>query len=68
MRSQRVNESKLTSRSAFIGDLFALGGEKESKYDKEPLVSDYLRNLDLSLHPLPQKDAYMSLFAFRNQN
>ena len=34
MRSLRVNETKLTLRSAFILDLFAIGGEKESKYNK----------------------------------
>ena len=32
--SIRVNETKLTLRSAFILDLFALGGEKESKYNE----------------------------------
>ena len=35
MPSQRVNETKLTLRSAFILDLFALGGEKESKYNEK---------------------------------
>ena len=34
MPSLRVNETKLTLRSAFILDLFALGGEKESKYNE----------------------------------
>ena len=34
MRSLRVNETKLTLRNAFILDLFALGGEKESKYNE----------------------------------
>ena len=29
-----VNETNLTLRSAFILDLFAIGGEKESKYNK----------------------------------
>ena len=34
MPSLRVNETKLTLRNAFILDLFALGGEKESKYNE----------------------------------
>ena len=34
VRSLRVNETKLTLRNAFILDLFALGGEKESKYNE----------------------------------
>ena len=33
MRALRVNESKLTSRNAFIANFFALESEKESKYD-----------------------------------
>ena len=36
MRPLRINETKLTSSSAFILDLFALGDEKESKYDIKP--------------------------------
>ena len=31
-----VNETKLTSGSAFLVDLSPLGNEKESKYNKEP--------------------------------
>ena len=34
MQSLRVNETKRTLRNAFILDLFVLGGEKESKYNK----------------------------------
>ena len=34
MWSLWVNETKLTLGNAFILDLFALGGEKESKYNK----------------------------------
>ena len=34
MQSLRVTETKLTLRNAFILDLFALGGEKESKYNE----------------------------------
>ena len=34
MRSLKVNETKLTLRNVFILDLFALGGEKKSKYNE----------------------------------
>ena len=34
MQSLKVNETKLTLRNVFILDLFALGGEKESKYNE----------------------------------
>ena len=34
MRSVKVDETKLTLRNVFILDLFALGGEKESKYNE----------------------------------
>ena len=34
MRSLKVNETKLTLRNVFILDLFALEGEKESKYNE----------------------------------
>ena len=34
VRRLRVNETKLTLRNAYILDLFALGGEKESKYNE----------------------------------
>ena len=37
VRSLRVKKSKLTLRNVFILDLFALGGEKELKYDKRTL-------------------------------
>ena len=33
MRSLKVHETELTLRSVFTLDLFALGGEKESKYN-----------------------------------
>ena len=35
MRSLKVNEIELILRNAFNLDHFALGGEKESKYDKK---------------------------------
>ena len=34
MRSLKVNETKLTLRNVFILDIFALGGETESKYNE----------------------------------
>ena len=34
MQRLKVNETKLTLRNVFILDLFALGGEKESKYNE----------------------------------
>ena len=34
MRSLKVNQTKLTLRNVFILDLFALEGEKESKYNE----------------------------------
>ena len=34
MQSLKVNETKLTLRNVFILDLFALGDEKESEYNK----------------------------------
>ena len=37
MQSLRVSETKLTLRNAFILDPFALGGEKESKYNKRTI-------------------------------
>ena len=40
-------------------DFFALGGEKQSKYDKRTLFWDIRRSLDLPLNPQPTKDAYM---------
>ena len=33
VRGREVNKSKLTSRNAFIVNLFALQSERESKYD-----------------------------------
>ena len=34
MQSLKANETKLTLINVFILDLFALGGEKESKYNE----------------------------------
>ena len=51
MRSLRVNETKLTLRNAFILDLFALRGEKESKYNEWTLFWGSLQKFDLSVNP-----------------
>ena len=51
MQSLRVNETKLTLSNAFILDLFALGGEKESKYNEKTPFWDSLQKLDLSVNP-----------------
>ena len=40
MRNLKVNETKFTLRNIFILDLFALEGEKESKYDVRILFWD----------------------------
>ena len=40
-----VYETKLTSGNAFTLDLFAVGKEKESKYDERTLVWAPCRNL-----------------------
>ena len=37
VRAQRVNETKVTSRNAFIDNFFALESEKESKDDERTL-------------------------------
>ena len=37
VRALRVNETKVTLRNAFIGNLFALKSEKESKNDERTL-------------------------------
>ena len=44
VRSLKVNETKLTLRNVFILDLFALGGEKESKYNERTLFGAPCRN------------------------
>ena len=51
MQSLRVSETKLALRNAFILDLFALGGEKESKYNERTLFWGSLQKLDLSVNP-----------------
>ena len=43
MQSLKVNETKLTLRNVFILDLFALGGEKESKYNERTPFRGYVQ-------------------------
>ena len=51
VRSLRVNETKPTLSNAYISDHFALGGEKESKFDKITLLGGSLQKHDLSVNP-----------------
>ena len=43
MRSLKVNETKLTLRHVFILNLFAVGGEKESKYNERTPFWGYVQ-------------------------
>ena len=43
MRSLKVNETKSTLRNIFILDLFALEGEKESKYNERIPFWDFVK-------------------------
>ena len=58
MRTLRVSETKLTFINAFISDLFALEGEKESKYNERTLFWGSLQKPDLSVNPQSPRDAY----------
>ena len=51
MRTLRVNETNVTSRKAFIDNLFALESEKESKNDKRTFFGDCPWIVDLSVNP-----------------
>ena len=53
-----MNETNLSLRNAFISNIFALGGEKESKYDKRTPFWGLLQKLDLPDNPYPLKDTY----------
>ena len=69
MPSLRVNETKLTLRNAFILDLFALGGEKESKYNEKTPLGAPCRNstcqLTLSLRKT-HTHVFPHYFSFRH--
>ena len=41
--------------------LFALEGEKESKYNEKTPFWSFLQKLDLSVNPKPSKNAYTRL-------
>ena len=51
LRALRVNETKVTSRNAFIDNLLALESEKGSKNDERTLFWDYPRIFDLAVNP-----------------
>ena len=44
-------ENRVTSRNAFIDNIFVLEIEKESKTDERTHFWDYLRILDLAVNP-----------------
>ena len=44
-------KTKLTSGNVFIVDLFALGSEKETKYDQRTIFWGATRSFDLSFKP-----------------
>ena len=47
--SLMVNETKLISRNAFVLDLFALGGEKESKHNERTPFWHSIQKLHLNV-------------------
>ena len=59
--SLNVNETKLTLTNFFMLNLFALGGEKESKYNEKTPFQGSLQKLDLSVNPQSSKNAYTRL-------
>ena len=64
MQSLKVNEIKLTLRNAFVLDLFALGGENESKYnEKNPFWG--LRAETLSLRKT-HIGVFLDYFSFKH--
>ena len=59
VRALRVNETKLTSESAFVADLSALEGERESKCYKRTLFRGSTQTCFLTSKFLSLKNAYM---------
>ena len=55
----RVNETKLTSESAFVADLSALEGEKESKCYKRTMFRGSTQTSFLTSKILSLRNAYM---------
>ena len=70
LRALRINETKVTSKNAFIDNLFALESEKESKNDERTLFPDCPRILDLSVSPesvrlwMPHICGFLDCFSF----
>ena len=54
-----VNELKVTSRNAFIDDLFGSEGDKESKSDQRTLFSECAQILHLCFDPSTATRTYM---------
>ena len=54
-----VNETKTTSRNAFINNVFALKSEKESRNDKKTLFWDYAWIPDLTVNPYTGSATYV---------
>ena len=50
VRVLRFNKIKVTSRSVFIDNVFALETDKEGKNDERPLFSDYLWILEQAVN------------------
>ena len=68
VRGLRFNETNLALRNAFILDLFALGGQKQSKYDERTPFGGSLQKHDLSVNPqLPKTHmhVFLNYFSFR---
>ena len=59
VRALRVNETKLTSESAFVPDLSALEGETESKCYKRTLFRGSTQTCFLTSKILSLRNAYM---------
>ena len=57
VRTVRANETKLTSRNAFIVDLFGLESGKEPRNGERTLFWDSKQSLDLSRNPQPPNHA-----------
>ena len=59
MHALGVNETKVTSRNAFIDNLFPLESGKESENDKTIHFSDYAQIFDLVDNPETTNTTYM---------
>ena len=69
MPSLRVNETKLTLRNAFVLDLFALGGEKESKYnERTPFLGLRAETLSLRKSSISYNDDTWQSYALPKED